>query len=483
MESLPGGVYEDFKTHCDGHRTETGLILSDFMRKHHPDYTVTQTVLSNCDLSGFAAAGHAKIELDTEGQSFEFTRSYHPPAHRMGNHGSPERLVDVVSFGKFKYTWNNLEYLHYRVTCSNSRSAREPYSFVLAPTSSGTSTDGHHSAIDDLLIAVGRWSSALHKEIFVFDNGSWTKNKTLWKAVQKSTWDEVILDPTMKQNLIEDVLGFFDSHDLYREFQVPWKRGIIFHGLPGNGKTISIKALMAALNQRSEPIPSLYVKSLDSCHGTKYSIRAIFNQARSMTPCLLVFEDLDSLITDKTRSYFLNEVDGLESNDGILMVGSTNHLDKLDPAICDRPSRFDRKYHFKLPGEAERIAYARFWQKKLVKNNSIEFPDALCSFTAKLTEGFSFAYLKELFVATLLAAARGSIGEEKYSSTIASSQDSPENIKDDKSNKVKLRLDALGAIQIPEELSGNRLTKVMKNQAYILQEEMDSNIHPGQKDF
>ena len=44
-----------------------------------------------------------------------------------------------------------------------------------------------------------------------------------------------------------------------------------------------------------------------------------------MSPCLLVFEDLDSLITDKVKSFFLNEVDGLESNDGIMMIGSTNY--------------------------------------------------------------------------------------------------------------------------------------------------------------
>jgi transitional endoplasmic reticulum ATPase len=60
----------------------------------------------------------------------------------------------------------------------------------------------------------------------------------------------------------------------------------------------------------------------------------------------LIFEDPDSLITEETRSYFLNEIDGLESNDGILMIGSTNHLSKLDPALSKRPSRFDRKYHF-----------------------------------------------------------------------------------------------------------------------------------------
>lgn len=50
-------------------------------------------------------------------------------------------------------------------------------------------------------------------------------------------------------------------------------------------------------------------------------IRMIFSRARKEAPCILVLEDLDSLITDNNRSFFLNEVDGLEDNDGLLLVG------------------------------------------------------------------------------------------------------------------------------------------------------------------
>ena len=59
----------------------------------------------------------------------------------------------------------------------------------------------------------------------------------------------------------------------------------------------------------------------------------IFAKARQFAPCYLIFEDLDSLVTDSVRSYFLNEIDGLKSNDGIFIVGSTNHLERLDPGI------------------------------------------------------------------------------------------------------------------------------------------------------
>ncbi len=170
---------------------------------------------------------------------------------------------------------------------------------------------------------------------------------------------------------------------------------------------------MNSLYKRTDPIPSLYVKSLETkCNTEQHAIGQIFAQARRSAPCLLVFEDLDSLVGDKVRSYFLNEVDGLESNDGILMIGSTNHLNKLDASIAKRPSRFDRKYKFNLPSEDERKLYAAYWRKKLLENETVEFPEEITDIIAKLTEGFSFAYLKELFVMALMSLVRGFKGDD-----------------------------------------------------------------------
>lgn len=178
---------------------------------------------------------------------------------------------------------------------------------------------------------------------------------------------------------------------------------------PGNGKTISIKATMHTLYARKKgPVPTLYVKSLQSFGGPEYSINAIFNKARKEAPCYLVFEDLDSMVSDDVRSYFLNAVDGLSENEGILMVGSTNHLDRLDPGIAKRPSRFDRKYLFDDPDESLRERYAEFWRGKVLERGKegngepIEFPKMLCKEIAKITHGFSFAYMQEAFVSTLL---------------------------------------------------------------------------------
>lgn len=84
------------------------------------------------------------------------------------------------------------------------------------------------------------------------------------------------------------------------------------------------------------------------------------------------------------------------------MIGSTNHLERLDPGIAKRPSRFDRKYLFALPTRDERVQYAQYWRKKLSGNKKIEFPEVLCGMIADITDDFSFAYMKEAFVAALL---------------------------------------------------------------------------------
>jgi len=205
-----------------------------------------------------------------------------------------------------------------------------------------------------------------------------------------------------------------------------------------------------------------------------------------MAPCLLIFEDLDSLVTATTRSYFLNEVDGLESNDGILMIGSTNHLEQLDPAITKRPSRFDRKYHFKMPEEDERIAYCQYWRKKLVADGGmLDFPAEVCNVIAKMTEGFSFAYLKELFVTALLTIARGGGGDVEESETpvmvrredaVEQKVTEVEKKEGEGSEEPQLapKKRTIPEVEIPTSVKDNILLKVVRAHLKMLLDEMDN---------
>ncbi|KAH6669811.1 P-loop containing nucleoside triphosphate hydrolase protein [Halenospora varia] len=474
--------------HTKASKKDTEFTVLTFLRETHPDYHVIRTDASSCDLLGYAAAGFAKAVPDNDDTS-DTSRIYKEPSARLLK--KPGILRDSMKFGRYTYTWNDKTYLVYKCQYFERSVGVKKLLFVLSPKGAawiGGKVERNHPNTDALLLSAGKWSTELHNEIYVFDNAYWSKDKELYKSVQDSSWDDVILNKQMKDNLIDDVQGFFDNQALYKKLSVPWKRGVIMHGVPGNGKTISIKALINSLSKREEPVPSLYVKNFDACQGPKYSIRTIFSHARIMAPCLLIFEDLDSLVTDKTRSYFLNEVDGLESNDGILMIGSTNHLEKLDPAISKRPSRFDRKYHFRVPEYEERVLYARFWMRKLKGSELVEFPEGLCAVVAGLTEGFSFAYLKELFVIALLTIARGVVEDADDTPTSSGSSavvvEHEETAEKSDAKPAPRKGRGIPNIDVPEELKSNLLYRAIRAQTKMLFEEMDStgeNVGEGKK--
>ena len=123
------------------------------------------------------------------------------------------------------------------------------------------------------------------------------------------------------------------------------------------------------------------------------------------------------------------------------MVASTNHLDKLDPGLSSRPSRFDRKYLFPLPSEDERKLYCQFWRRRLkAKKVDVEFPKKICSALALITDGFSFAYIQEAFVATLLAIAlrRSEFVDEDIGTGQGGGNDSDDDDDDEDLDKYEL---------------------------------------------
>ncbi|KAM0721874.1 hypothetical protein Q7P37_002799 [Cladosporium fusiforme] len=359
------------------------------LRDANPEMIVTSIPASNVNLRSFAASGHATCELDTKTDSFASWRGYIAPAVRSDK----GQLGEQIHFAKYHYKWSNEDFILY--TAGNVQ-------YVLKERQSSEQALGPSHITDKLILTIGNWQDAsLNQTVLVYD-GYWQRSRELWLAVQKANWDKVILDEKMKSELSAVTGKFFDSKAVYDDLGVPWKRGLIFGGPPGNGKTISIKALMhALLFDRKHPIPTLYVR--DAHYN--YHIRNVFTMARRLAPCMLVLEDIETIVTPQTRSYFFNEMDGLENNDGLFIVASTNFLDRLDPGLSKRPSRFDRKYIFPIPNEHERTLYCEFWRRKLSHKPQIEFPEKLCPAMAKITDGFSFAFLQECFVATLLALA------------------------------------------------------------------------------
>ncbi|RYG34206.1 ATP-binding protein [bacterium] len=242
--------------------------------------------------------------------------------------------------------------------------------------------------------AVCRFSTASEGEVLVFDGDTFRRDPGLMKDLARSSWDDLALPSAIRERLKEDTEGFFAAKDAYAELGVPWKRGLLLTGPPGNGKTHALKAIVATLGK-----PVFLVKSFDGEDGKSAGIRRLFTRARAVAPCVVVLEDLDSLIDDECRSALLNELDGFEGNEGMLTLATTNHPEKLDTAITKRPSRFDRTVEFPAPAEAERVALFRRFLGTRVDDDGL-------AVLSRRTEGVSGAAIKEASLSGLMAWSR-----------------------------------------------------------------------------
>lgn len=397
--------------------TETHMIRA--LRAAHPQKQVTSistrplgcepTLLLWADATGEATYEVALAEDDSKGDLFA-THTYETPERRMDRY-TGTHVSEKVKYGKYEYSYTGQRYGLYvcQARTSMSFGGSSTIQFLIHEKTARAQKE-----VTGLIEAAGRWASELHDEIWLFDQASWSKDSGLWKSVNKSKWDNVILDPERKKAIQDNASLFFDSQEEYESLNIPWKRGVIYHGPPGNGKTISIKALSNTLYARSPAIPTLYVKSFKTRLGPELGVQMIFQKARAEAPCLLVFEDLDSLVTDEVRSYFLNEVDGVRTNHGIMIIGSTNHLDRLDPGLSKRPSRVDRKFEFGRPDEDGRKRYVAHWRGELAEKGKVQLGEDFEGKVAGITEDFSFAYLQEALIAALLATgALNKTGESK----------------------------------------------------------------------
>jgi hypothetical protein len=351
--------------------------LSEQVASLFPEKALIEGDGCSFDLQQFLEDGHCEVRAKSEGIHNQIETAYDGLAY-----GLREVFRNVWLEAEWQGNTLDILTLYYPQVYST-----ENYVFILA---------NEKAIAQEFYKAVCDWGAEVRGEVLVFDGGGWDKSRELFEAIQNATLENLVLQGSLKDEIATDTERFFVSREQYERYRIPWKRGILFLGPPGNGKTHCVKALI----NRSK-VPCLYVKSFKSEYATDQdNIRKVFQRARQTTPCILVMEDLDSLIDDQNRSFFLNELDGFAANQGILTLATTNHPERLDPAIVDRPSRFDRKYHFELPAEAERVRYITLWNENLLPE--LRLSESGIAEIAEHTEEFSFAYLKELFVSAVM---------------------------------------------------------------------------------
>jgi AAA+ superfamily predicted ATPase len=204
-------------------------------------------------------------------------------------------------------------------------------------------------------------------------------------------WSDIILPDAMKDDIRLCAENFLRGRHIYQKMAIPYKRGLLFTGTPGNGKTMLCKIIA-----RESCLPFILFTFDDESRD--YDISRAFEKAEELSPAILCFEDVDAISGSRQAlSNFLNKLDGFEPLDGIMILATTNKPEEIDPALCNRPSRFDRVLRIPNPDYDCRLLMLKKYMGGL-------FAEGTLKDIASATDDFTMAYLKELYIYSAMLA-------------------------------------------------------------------------------
>ena len=203
--------------------------------------------------------------------------------------------------------------------------------------------------------------------------------------------EEVILPKKTLDLLDRNVIHFAQQRSQLAQFQQATKKGLLFYGRPGTGKTHTIHYLVKALKGHTTLLISAEQVGLLSEYMTL---------ARLLQPSVVVMEDVDLVARDRTRmnsvceetllNKLLNEMDGLKENADILFILTTNRPESLEGALSSRPGRIDQAIEFPFPDDDGRQKLVRLYSQ------GVEVSDEVVQAIVDRTENVSEAFIKEL---------------------------------------------------------------------------------------
>ncbi|KAJ8909779.1 hypothetical protein NQ315_008860 [Exocentrus adspersus] len=198
------------------------------------------------------------------------------------------------------------------------------------------------------------------------DNFDWAIKNTDPSSLRETViqnpnvkWDDIGGLENVKRELIETVQYPVDYAEMYIKFGMNPSKGVLFYGPPGCGKTLMAKAIATECqaNFISVKGPELLTMWVGESEA---NVRDIFDKARAAAPCVLFFDELDSIassrssnkgdsgVTDRVLNQLLTEMDGMNVKKNVFIIGATNRPDTIDSALM-RPGRLDQLIYIPLP--------------------------------------------------------------------------------------------------------------------------------------
>uniref|UniRef100_A0A0E0LUY6 AAA+ ATPase domain-containing protein n=1 Tax=Oryza punctata TaxID=4537 RepID=A0A0E0LUY6_ORYPU len=217
--------------------------------------------------------------------------------------------------------------------------------------------------------------------------------------VPKVSWDDIGGLDEVKRELQEMVQYPVEHPEM---FGMSPSRGVLFYGPPGCGKTMMAKAIAKECKANFISIkgPELLTMWFGESEG---NIRDLFDKARQSAPCILFFDELDSIAvksgnnvghaggtSDRVLNQLLTEMDGINVKKTVFVIGATNRPDIIDPAML-RPGCLDQLIYIPLPDTSSRLEIFRANLRKAPMSRHVDLPAMAAS-----TDGFSGADIKEI---------------------------------------------------------------------------------------
>ena len=227
-------------------------------------------------------------------------------------------------------------------------------------------------------------------------------------------WDDIGGLENVKQELREAVEWPLKYPEAFTGLGITPPKGILLYGPPGTGKTLLAKAVATESEANFIAIRGPEVLSKWVGESEK-NIREIFRKARQAAPTVVFIDEIDAIaprrgtdvnrVTDRLINQLLTEMDGIQENSGVVVIGATNRPDIIDPALL-RPGRFDRLILVPAPDEKARLEIFKVHTKRVPLSADVDLKEL-----AKRTEGYSGADIEALVREAAMLAMRRALQE------------------------------------------------------------------------